>query len=115
MRIKRGTRKKQRHNKVLDLAKGYRMTYSKLFRRAKEAVAHAGSYEFAHRRHRPAQIKEEWIKTISAELSKYNYSYSKFIDLLKKASISIDRKNLAELIIYAPEQFRTVVESVESK
>lgn len=112
MRIKRGITKKQKHKKVLKLTKGYRMTRSKLYRKAKEAVLHAGAYEYAHRRHRRAQIREEWIKIISAELTKYNKSYSQFIGALKKAEIKIDRKNLAELITFSPKQFKAVVETV---
>jgi len=100
MRVKRGVTKKRRHKKILGLAKGYRMSYSKLYRRAKEAVLHAGQYEYNDRKSRPAQFRKEWIKVISSFLDKNNYvSYNKFISNLKKSSIIIDRKVLANLIV----------------
>lgn len=113
MRIKRGTTKQRRHEKILKLAKGYRMSYGKLYRRAKEAVLHAGQYSYAHRRHRRADLREEWIKTISAGLSNSNLSYSKFIGNLKKNNINLDRKVLAELVVNNPERFNKLVEEVK--
>lgn len=112
MRIKRGHAKKRRHNKVLKSAKGYRLTYSKLYRRAKEAVAHAGNYNFMHRKHRAGQKREEWIKTISAALAGGELSYSKFINGLKKANIQLDRKSLATMAVDNPEHFQAVVKEV---
>ncbi len=112
MRIKRGVTKRNTKKKVLKLAKGYRMSYNRLYRRAKEAVAHAGQYSFAHRRRRPAQMREEWIKVISAALVNTELSYSRFIDGLKKKNIQIDRKNLAELVVYNPSHFKQIVEAV---
>jgi large subunit ribosomal protein L20 len=112
MRIKRGVTKRASKKKVLDLAKGYRMSYSKLYKRAKEAVLHAGQYSYAHRKHRPAQMRKEWIRAISAGLVNTNLSYSRFIDGLKKKNIMIDRKNLAELVTYNPEHFKQIVEVV---
>ncbi len=113
MRIKRGITKNQKHKKVLKLAKGYRMSYSKLYRRAKEAVRHAGQYSYAHRKHRGAQVKEQWIEVLSAALSKHGMSYSKFIGALKAKNIELDRKVLAELAVYNPTHFDSVVEMVK--
>lgn len=113
MRIKRGVTKNQKHKKVLKLAKGYRMTYSKLYRRAKEAVRHAGQYSYAHRKHRASQVREQWIEVISAALSKHDMSYSKFIGALKKNNIELDRKILAEFAVYNPSHFDSVVAEVK--
>lgn len=113
MRIKRGTTKQRRHKKILDLVKGYRMSYGNLYRRAKEAVLHAGQYSYAHRRHRRADFREEWIKVISASLSTTGLSYSKFIGGLKKNNIQLDRKILAELAVNSPEKFNQLVEEVK--
>lgn len=112
MRIKRGTVKNRKHKKMLKQAKGYRMTYSKLFRRAKEAVWHAGSYSYGHRRHRKSQKRREWIETISAGLAGSGVSYSKFVGELKKNNIEIDRKNLAVMAVDRPEHFAELVKSV---
>ncbi len=113
MRIKRGTTKTRRHKKILKLASGYRMTYHKLYRKAKEAVLHAGQYSYAHRKHRKSQIRTEWIKTISAALSTEDLSYSKFISGLKAKNIGIDRKNLAEMALSQPEHFKQLVTQVK--
>jgi len=113
MRIKRGVTKNQKHKKILKLAKGYRMTYSKLYRRAKEAVRHAGQYSYAHRKHRGSQIREQWVEVIAAALTKHEISYSKFIGALKKNNIEIDRKNLAELAVYNPAHFDTIITEIK--
>ncbi len=113
MRIKRGETKRAKHKKVLKLTSGYRMSYHKLYRRAKEAVLHAGQYSYAHRKHRRSQVKTEWIKTISASLIPFNMSYSVFIGNLKKNKVEIDRKNIAEMIITNPEHFKSLIESIK--
>ena len=115
MRIKRGVTKRNKKKKVISLASGYRMSYHKLYRRAKEAVLHAGQYSYAHRRQRASQMREEWIKTISAGLVGSTFSYSKFMNALKNKSITIDRKNLAELVVHNPAQFKNLVETVAKK
>jgi large subunit ribosomal protein L20 len=112
MRIKRGETKRARHKKLLKQTKGFRMSYSKLYRRAKEAVLHAGQYSYAHRRRRSSQMRVEWIRTISAALVNTDYTYSKFISALKKSNIEIDRKNLAELAVYNPAHFTEVVKAL---
>lgn len=114
MRIKRGLVKAQKHKKVLKAAKGYRQSYSKLYRRAKEALLHAGSYSFAHRRHRRAQMRREWIKIIAAGLSGSGVSYSSFIHGLKKNEINLDRKVLAELAQSQPEHFSEIVKQASA-
>ena len=115
MRVKRGENKRAKHKKVLQLAKGYRMTYHKLYRRAKEAVRHAGQYSYAHRKHRASQMRTEWIKIINSKLFNTEYSYSKFMNLLKTNNIVLDRKNLAEMIINTPEKFELILKEVSAK
>lgn len=113
MRVKRGTTKNAKHKKILKQAKGYRMSYSKLYRRAREAVLHAGSYSAAHRRRRRSQKTTEWVKVISASLSGTGMSYSKFMNGLKTNNVIIDRKNLAEMAVNNPEHFQMVLEAVK--
>lgn len=112
MRIKRGVTKHAKHKKIINLAKGYRMSYSKLYRRAKEAVWHAGSYSLVHRRHKRAQKRKEWIKVISASLHTTDYSYSTFINALKKANIDLDRKVLSDMATDEPKHFEALVSSL---
>lgn len=113
MRIKRGTSKNQKHKKVLKQAKGYRMTYSKLYRRAMEAVRHAGNYNFAHRRRRKSQKRQEWISTISAALSNSGITYSRFVSAMKNKKIDIDRKNLAIMAVKNPAHFDALVKEIQ--
>lgn len=115
MRIKRGINKRKKHKKVLKKAKGYRLTYSKLYRRAIEATLHAGQYSFAHRRRRKSQMRTEWIKTLSSALSKSGITYKEFINNLKKSNVELDRKVLAQLAIEKPEAFEDIVKTVSKK
>ena len=112
MRVKRGVTKRQRHKKLLKAAKGYRATYSKLYKRAHEAYMHAGQYSMIHRRHRRGQMRNQWIKIISAGLTGTDISYSKFIGGLKKNNIELDRKVLAEIAQTNPAHFAKLVEQV---
>ncbi len=97
MRVKRGKVKSQKHKKTLKSAKGYRLTYSKLYRRAKEALLHAGEYNYKHRRKRPSQFKKYWIKSINAVCKQNSTTYSKFMHSLKQAGVKLDRKILSYL------------------
>jgi large subunit ribosomal protein L20 len=115
MRVKRGIIKKQKHKKILKKAKGYRLSRSKIYKRAKEAVLHAGQYSYNHRRKRGNQFRKLWIQRIHAVLDSYDLSYSKFIHLLKQSKIELNRKVLSELAIHKPEVFETVVKKVTSK
>lgn len=114
MRVKRGINKKRKHKKLLKQAKGYRLTYSKLYRRAKEAVGHANQYSFQHRKRRKSEKRTEWIKTISAGLTQSGVSYKDFISALAKQNIILDRKVLAELAMQRPDAFAKLVESTKN-
>ncbi len=113
MRVKRGTTKKRRHKKALSLTKGYRLSNSKLYKRAKEAILHAGKYSFAHRKKRGGDFRRLWIERINAALDGFDITYSRFINLLKKAGIELDRKVLADLALDHQEEFKAVVEAVK--
>lgn len=113
MRIKRGKVKNRRHKKVLEQTKGFRLSYSKLYKRAKEALLHAGQYSFAHRKRRQSQFREAWIERINAALTQFDVKYSVFINSLKKKNVELDRKVLAGLALDYPQTFKSVVEFVK--
>ncbi len=113
-RVKGGPRARHAHKKIVDQAKGYRGTRSKLFRRANEAVLRAGEQSFAGRKIRKRDIRRLWITRISGALTQYNIKYSRFIAGLKKANIALDRKQLSELAINDPVAFQKVVEIATS-
>lgn len=110
-RVKTSHTRKRKHNKVLKQAKGYRMTRSRLYKVAHEAVLHAGDYAFRGRKERKRQMRRLWITRISAALKNQpdTPSYSKFIHQLAQKDIKLNRKVLSELAIHQPEVFSQVV------
>ncbi len=109
MRVK--SPRRQRHNKILNQAKGYRMTKNRLYKVAHEAVVHAGQYAFAGRHLRRRDLRGLWIVRLNAALRELGISYSKFIPALKKANIQLDRKILADLAVRQPTVFAQVVKT----
>lgn len=112
-RIKRGTVSKRKHNKLLDLTKGYRGTKSTLVRDAKQASLHAGQYAYAGRKDKKSDFRTLWITRIGEAVKLQGLSYSVFINKLKNANIGLDRKILNNLIVEDPQAFKHVVDSVK--
>jgi large subunit ribosomal protein L20 len=108
-----GTRRKNRRNKILKLAKGYWGTRSKLHRVAKTQVMKSGMYAFRDRRDRKGDFRALWIARISAGARSQGMSYSRFMNGLKKANIQLNRKALSNLIIEDMKAFEFLV--VEAK
>jgi len=108
-RVKGGPRAHRKHKKVLKLAKGYRGTRSKLYKRANEAVIRAGEHAFAGRKKKKRDLRKLWITRINAALTPHDINYSRFIHGLKEAHIELDRKILAELAVKDPKAFEQVV------
>lgn len=98
-RVKRGVTAHARHKKVLKQAKGYYGARSRVYRVAKQAVIKAGQYAYRDRRQRKRQFRALWIVRINAAARECGLSYSRFMDGLKKASVEIDRKVLADLAV----------------
>jgi large subunit ribosomal protein L20 len=105
MRVKRGFKARQRRNKILKLAKGFRGGRSKLIRTAADSVDKALNYAFRDRRARKRDFRRLWIARINAAVRMNDLSYSKFIHGLKLANITLDRKVLAELAVSDPGGF----------
>ena len=108
-RVKTGTVRRARHQKVIKANKGYYGTRSKTFKRAHEAYLHAGENQFAGRRLRRRDLRRLWIQRINAALTPFEISYSKFIKALKDKQIELDRKILADLAVTDPKSFEAVV------
>jgi len=115
-RVKTGTTRRARHNKVLSLTKGYRMTKNRLYRVAHEAMMHAGEYAFHGRKRRKRDFRSLWITRINAGLRLLDpkYSYSRFINDLGPTKISLSRKSLSELASSDPITFAAIVKKVRS-
>lgn len=112
-RTKTGYTRRRRHKKVLEKTKGYRGTYNRLIKRAKEALLHADQYSYAGRKRRKRDFRKLWIMRINAGLRQINdnYKYSRFIHALKKTSIKLNRKMLAQLAVNHPTAFKAVVDN----
>ncbi|CAI8326329.1 MAG: 50S ribosomal protein L20 [Gammaproteobacteria bacterium] len=114
-RVKRGVVAHARHKKILKLAKGYKGARSKVYRVAKQAVIKAGQYAYIGRKQRKRQFRSLWITKINAAARLNNMSYSQFMNQLKKADLSINRKMLAELAMNNAESFTAIVNSITNQ
>ena len=113
-RVKRGVIARKRHKKILKHAKGYYGARSRVFRVAKQAVIKAGQYAYRDRRQKKRQFRALWIARINAGARINGLSYSRFIAGLKKASIEIDRKVLADLAVNEKAAFAAIVEKAKA-
>lgn len=114
-RVKRGVTARARHKKVLAMAKGYRGRRKNVYRIAKQAVMKAGQYAYRDRRNRKRVFRQLWIARINAAARGLGITYSKFMAGMKKASIDIDRKMLAELAVKDPAAFGSIVDKVKAQ
>lgn len=112
MRVKGGFVQRRKHKKVLKQARGYYGARSKLFRRAQEAVLHAGQYAYVGRKDRKGQFRRLWIMRLNAALQPFGVKYGQFIKSLTEKKILLNRKILAELAIERPQIFERVVNAV---
>src|SRR5215213_6090362 len=99
-RVKRGVTAHRRHKKILKLAKGYFNARRKVFRVAKQAVTKAGQYAYIGRKQKKRQFRSLWIVRINAAARLHGLSYSRFMNGLKKAGITLDRKVLADIAVH---------------
>jgi large subunit ribosomal protein L20 len=113
-RVKRGVTARRRHKKILKQAKGYYGARSRVFRVAKQAVIKAGQYAYRDRKQRKRQFRRLWIARINAGARMNGLSYSRLIAGMKKASIEIDRKVLADLAMNDMPVFIAVVEKAKA-
>ena len=104
-RVKGGVVTRRRHKKVLKLTKGHKATRHALYRRAHESMLHALHYAYCHRRERKGDMRRLWIIRISAASRAGGLSYSQFTAGLRRASVEINRKTLAEMAVNDPTSF----------
>jgi len=109
MRVKRGFKARQRRNRVLKLAKGFRGRVKNCYKRANEAVERAMMQSAKGRRVRRRDFRSLWIARINAGARQNGISYSRLIAGLKKAGIGLDRKVLADIALFDPAAFTAIV------
>jgi len=112
-RVKRGVVARARHKKVLKQAKGYYGARSRVYRVAVQAVTKAGQYAYRDRRNKKRVFRQLWIARINAASRQNGLSYSRFINGLKKASVEIDRKILADIAVHDKNAFSALVNAAK--
>jgi large subunit ribosomal protein L20 len=112
-RVKRGVTARRRHKKVLKQAKGYYNARRKVYRVAKQAVTKALQYAYIGRKQRKRQFRTLWIARINAAARINGMSYSRFINGLMKAGITLDRKVLADIAVHDAAGFAALAEKAK--
>jgi len=113
-RVKRGVTAHAKHKKVIAKAKGYTGRRKNVYRVAVQAVTKAGQYAYRDRRQRKRQFRALWIARINAAARECGLSYSRLINGLKKASIEVDRKVLADLAVSEKQAFAKLAEQAKA-
>ena len=113
-RVKRGVTGHAKHKKVYKAAKGYYGRRKNTIRVAKQAVEKANQYAFRDRKRRKRTFRALWIQRLNAAVREFGLTYSRFIDGLGRAGVTVDRKVLSDLAIHEPAAFRAIVEKTKS-
>ena len=113
-RVKGALSTRKRRKKILKLAKGYFGSKSKHFKMAKQAVMKSGNYAFIGRKAKKRDFRRLWITSISAACKANGVNYSTFMNGLKKAGITLNRKMLSEIAIADPKAFTALVEQAKA-
>ena len=113
-RVKRSTNRRDSRRKVLELASGFFLTKSKLYRAAQEAVEKSLKYGYKGRRLKKRDFRSLWIVRIGASCRAAEISYSKFMDGLKKAGVELNRKVLADMALTDPPAFSALVNQAKT-
>ena len=114
-RVKRGPRRARRRKKILQQAKGYYLTKSKLHRQARQAVRRAMEQAFTGRRLKKRDFRSLWIVRINAAVRQHDLNYSQFVRGAKLAGIALNRKTLANLAIEEPEAYEQICRQVKER
>jgi large subunit ribosomal protein L20 len=104
-RAKGGFKTRRRHKKRIKLAKGQYGARGRLFRSATESVDKGQAYAYTGRRLRKRDFRSLWVARINAAVRAHGLTYSRFINALKKANVTLDRKVLSEMAIHDPAVF----------
>ena len=112
-RVKKATNAIKFRRSLLKKVKGYRHGRSKKESIAWEAYMHAGKYAFAHRKDKKADFRALWNIRLNAAVRPYGLSYSRFINMLKKKGVKLDRKILSALAKDEPKTFERIVSQVK--
>src|SRR6185437_14706708 len=110
-RVKRAVNAHKKRRAVLEQASGYRGQRSRLYRKAKEQVAHSLVYAYRDRKKRKGDFRQLWIQRINAAARANGMTYNRFVQGLKAAGVEVDRRMLAEVAVQDPAAFTALVET----
>ena len=113
-RVKGALMTRKRRKKVLKLAKGYWGSKSRHFKMAKQAVMKSGNYAYIGRKQRKRDFRQLWITRISTGCRMNGMNYSTFMNGMKKAGVTLNRKMLSEIAIADPQGFTALVEKAKA-
>ena len=113
-RVKRGVTSHAKHKKVFKAAKGFYGRRKNTIRIAKQAVEKANQYAYRDRKRRKRTFRALWIQRLNAAVRSFDLTYSRFINGLDKAGITVDRKVLSDLAIHEPAAFQAIVEKAKA-
>ena len=113
-RVKRGVTSHAKHKKVLDAAKGYYGRRKNTIRIAKQAVEKAMQYAYRDRKNRKRSFRALWIQRLNAAAREHGLTYSRLIDGMAKAGVTVDRKVLSDIAIHEPAAFAAIVEQAKA-
>ena len=109
-----GTKRKNHRVKILKLAKGFRGDRKSNYKPAKDAVVKALDHAYVGRHEKKRDFRKLWIARINAAVREEGLSYSRFIDGLTKAGVTLNRKALSNMAIEDPQAFKAVVETAKN-
>lgn len=110
-----GTVARNRRKKILKLAKGFRGSRGKIYRKAREGVEKGLTYAYRDRRAKKRDFRRLWIARISAAVREAGMTYSQFIYGLKQANIDLNRKMLSEIAVYDGDSFKELMQTAQAK
>jgi large subunit ribosomal protein L20 len=113
-RVKTGPYRHRHHKKILNITKGQFGSRSKLFKRANEAMLKSLWYSYRDRRVRKRELRKLWIARINAAARMNGTTYSRLVNGMKKAQITLNRKMLADIAVRDPQAFTAVVSKIKS-
>jgi large subunit ribosomal protein L20 len=113
-RVKRGVTAHAKHKKVLKAAKGFYGRRKNTIRIAKQAVEKAAQYAYRDRKRKKRTFRALWIQRLNAAVRPFGLNYSRFIDGLGRAGVTVDRKVLSDLAIHEPAAFQAIVEKAKA-
>ena len=108
-RVTKANTAKKKHKKVLSATKGHYGARSRLYKTAKQSNIKALQYAFRDRKNRKRSFRNLWISRINAASRELGISYSKFINLLEKKEIKINRKILADISVNDKKAFQEII------